>query len=238
MDLTSYYPENRIEMHLHTKMSDDISVISVGEVFGKADMLGLKAVAFTNMDNVQDFPEIMRYADKNDHLKVIYGAELKYKRDAAAPIYKLTLLAKNQVGIKELYKVISSISETDGVKLIDLQALKENRKNLLVGSCGAAGELYDLINEEKSADNIAAFYDYFELFPSKNNKEDQINKQIFSLGEELGVPVVAASNGHYIDKKDKICLDIVSEAEGKKCPDAESCYLRTTKEMLEEFSYH
>lgn len=227
----------RVELHIHTKLSDDISVIGVKEIFEKAEELGLDTVAFTNFDNVQDFPEIMRYAKKCEGIKVVYGAEVQYKSGADSPVYHLTLLAKNQVGIKELYKVISSIYESDGVNIIDLQVLKENRKNLLVGSCGSKGELFDLIKQDKVPYAVTAFYDYFEIFPNKDVLECETNKKIFYLGEELGVPVVAVSNGHCIEKTDKVCLDIVSLAQGKEVIPTDEYYIRTTKEMLEEFSY-
>lgn len=198
---------------MHAKLSDDVSVIGVCEIFENAEKLGLKSIAFTNLNNVQDFPEVMRYAKKYGNIKVVYGAEVKYKTGSDAPIYHLTLLAKNQAGIKELYKVISYICELDGVSLIDLQVLKENLKNLLVGSCGFKGELYDLINKDKVPYAVTAFYDYFEIFPSKDVFECEINTKIFYLGEEIGVPVVAVSNGHCIEKTDKICLDIISLAQ-------------------------
>lgn len=245
VDLTYYYDyteydavlENRNELHLHTKLSDDTSVISVREIFENAQKLGLKSIAFTNLNNVQDFPEIMMCAKKYEHIKVVYGAEVKYKFFPQSQAYSLTLLAKNQAGIKDLYKVISSISKLDGANLINLQVLKENRKNLLVGSCGSKGELFDLINKDKVPFTINTFYDYFEIFPSKDIQECEINKKIFYLGEELGVPVVAVSNGHCIEKTDKVCLDIVNLAQGKEAIGTDEYYIRTTKEMLEEFSY-
>lgn len=244
-DLTYFYDcteydavlENRNELHLHTKLSDDVSVIGVREIFEKTQKLGLKSIAFTNLNNVQDFPEVMRCAKKYENIKVIYGAEVKYKSNADSPVYHLTLLAKNQAGIKELYKVISSICETEEGNLIDLQVLKENRKNLLVGSCGSEGELFDLIKQDKVPYAVTAFYDYFEIFPNKDVLECETNKKIFYLGEELGVPVVAVSNGHCIEKTDKVCLDIVSLAQGKEAIPTDEYYIRTTKEMLEEFSY-
>ena len=229
--------ENRNELHLHTKLSDDTSVIGVREIFEKTQKLGLKSIAFTNLNNVQDFPEVMRCAKKYENIKVIYGAEVKYKSNADSPVYHLTLLAKNQAGIKELYKVISSIYESDGVNIIDLQVLKENRKNLLVGSCGSKGELFDLIKQDKVPYAVTAFYDYFEIFPNKDVLECETNKNIFYLGEELDVPVVAVSNGHCIEKTDKVCLDIVSLVQGKEAIPTDEYYIRTTKEMIDEFSY-
>lgn len=223
----------RAELHLHTKLSDEVSVIGVGEIFENAEKLGINSIGFTNLNNVQDFPEIMMYAKKYENIKVIYGAEVQYKSDADSPIYHLTLLAKNQAGIKELYKVISSIDDN----LIDLKVLKENRKNLLVGSCGSKGKMFDLMKQDKVLNAITTFYDFFEIFPSKDALECETNKKIFYLGEELGVPVVAVSNGRCIVKTDKVCLDIVNLAQGNETIPTDEYYIRTTKEMLEEFSY-
>ena len=69
----------RAELHLHTKLSNDISVIGVEEVFDNAEELGLSAIAFTNLNNVQDFPEIMRCAKKYENIKVVYGATSLYE---------------------------------------------------------------------------------------------------------------------------------------------------------------
>ena len=92
------------ELHLHTKLSDDISVIEPEEALLYAVTHFHRAIAFTNLNNVHDFPEIakahLRYADSD--IKVIYGAEMRYV-DKAGKIPKgITILAKNQWGIKEM----------------------------------------------------------------------------------------------------------------------------------------
>lgn len=96
-----------------------------------------RAIAFTNLNSVHDFPEIaeahLRYADSD--IKVIYGAEMRYV-DKAGKIPKgITILAKNQWGIKELYKIISSISTVGDSNFVSLDVVRQNRKNLLIGSC-------------------------------------------------------------------------------------------------------
>ena len=147
--------ENRAELHLHTKLSDGISVIGVKEIFEKAQLYGVDTVAFTGLNSVQDFPEIMECSKKYANIKVIYGAQVRYRNNDA--IYNgITLLAKNQAGIKELYKVISSIKKVDGCYLIDIGVLKNNRKNLLVGSCGYEGELYDAMGNNEG-ESVAKF---------------------------------------------------------------------------------
>ena len=107
---------------------------------------------------------------------------------------------------------------------------------------------------------IAEFYDYFEIQPLINNRfltEDRteggkypdrrrltvddlkdINRQIVALGEEMGKPVVATTDAHYDRDTSAIYRNIIMAGQGYK--DAESgqgLYLRTTDEMMEEFSY-
>lgn len=69
--------ESRNELHLHTKLSDDVSVIGVEEIFEKTQKLGFKSIAFTNLNNVQGFPEIMRKSKRYENIKAIYGVEVQ-----------------------------------------------------------------------------------------------------------------------------------------------------------------
>lgn len=230
--------ENRAELHLHTKLSDDISVIDVNEVIEKTEELGISAVAFTNFNNLQDFPKIEKLASKSN-LKIIYGVEVAYEDDAKH-LQKLTLLCKNQDGVKALYRVISSMVGENGSGLIDLEVLKQNRKNLLVGSCGYGGELFNKFNLKKSQaeiEKLAAFYDYFEIFPVRDDCEKEINKKIVALGEELGVKVIASSNPHYLEEKDAVCREVIMTAKGFALEEDRNLKLFNSDEMLDEFSY-
>jgi DNA polymerase III alpha subunit (gram-positive type) len=56
------------------------------------------------------------------------------------------------------------------------------------------GALYDAIAKSEYTEKIAAFYDYFEIYHTKDKTEKDIYKKIFELGEELGVPVIATGN--------------------------------------------
>lgn len=233
--------QKRVELHLHTKLSDDISVITPEDAIDYASGWHHSAIAFTNLDSVQDFAEIWRYYNNCDNkdFEIIYGAEVFFENDDGKRGCRLTLLAKNQEGIKALYRVISSI-EYDGVcDVASLEVIKQNRNNLLVGSCGNMGELFSDIRFEKTNEKIektALFYDYLEIFPTCDPKEIAVNKQIYALGEKLGIPVVAAGNCHYLFADDEICIDMVKNAKGLS-HDNTSLWFRTTDEMLEEFSY-
>jgi len=228
----------RVELHLHTKLSDDISVIEPREALDYAIAHSHHAIAFTNLNNVQDFPTIADAYRRCEcpTLKVIYGAEFRYMNEDGKAPYGVTILIKNQEGVKALYKIISSIHNDGVCNLADLAVLKKNRKNLLVGSCGNMGELYEAVANGKDPEKVAAFYDYFEIYPTDNEKERSVYKKICALGDELGVPVVATGNCHYVDKKDEICRRVIRTVDGHT-EDNRKLYLHTTEEMLEEFSY-
>ena len=228
----------RVELHLHTKLSDDISVIEPNEALQYAVLQSHKAVAFTNLNNVQDFPAILEAHKKcvDSEIKVIYGAEVRYMSEDRKSQYGMTMLVKNQAGIKELYKIISSIKNDSGSDLASLDVVKQNRENLLIGSCGNAGELYESVANGADSGKVAAFYDYLEIYPTEDDKERAIYKKIYELGDKHGIPVAATGNCHFLRKEDELYRRVVRVVKGHK-DDNRNLYFHSTEEMLAEFSY-
>lgn len=170
--------------------------------------------------------------------------------------YHQILLVKNAQGLKNLYRLVSDsyLSYYRRHPRIPKTLLAQNREGLLVGSACAAGELFTALLENRPWEElkeIASFYDYLEIQPLCNNgyllqegkvgsKEDlrELNRKIIALGEELQKPVVATCDAHFLNREDELARKILLT--GMKYKDADrdvGIYLRTTAEMLQEFSY-
>ncbi len=168
----------------------------------------------------------------------------------------IILLARNKTGLKNLYQTISAsnLKYFKRVPIIPKSFLKEHREGIIVGAACEAGELFQALKDHKDwaeLKRIAAFYDYLEIQPLCNNtfmlrngdarsEEDlrQFNREIVRLGEELGKPVCATGDVHFLEPEDEVYRHIILAS--KKFADANEplpIYFKTTEEMLKEFSY-
>ena len=183
---------------------------------------------------------------------------LKFRPNA--PTWKhprhITLLAKNMTGLKNLYRLVA-LSNSEHFKQVPVilkTDLLAHRDGLMIGSACEAGELFRAVADYCDWDElkrIASFYDYLEIMPLCANRfmiqsghvqDDEelkeLNRTIVKLGEELGRPVCATGDVHFLEPEDEIARRVLLAS--KKFDDADDplpLYFRTTDEMLSEFDY-
>ncbi len=192
----------------------------------------------TSLDDMREYINKVDYKSKNTRYSHV------------------VLLAKNKVGLKNLYKLISKSSIEHFYKkpLIFKSELAALREGLIIGSACEAGELYRAVVNGKTEEellSLADFYDYLEIQPLGNNMYlfrngtvgsieslKDFNRKIIKLGEKLGKPVCATCDAHFLNKNDEVFRRILQAGQGYT--DAEEqppLYFRDTKAMLDEFDY-
>jgi len=251
-------------LSLAKELFPDYKTYKLGRI---AKNLGIKVVvahrALDDVDTTVKVFNIMLEKLKERGAKTIedidiLGSDEKSKKEEYKKVrtYHAIILAKDYVGLKNLYKLVS-YSHLDYFykKPRILKSIyKKYSEGLIIGSACSEGELYKAIllgKPDEEIEEIAKEYDYLEIQPIGNNdylvrKEEvpdkeylkEINRKIVDLGEQLNKPVVATGDVHFLDPEDEIFRRILEAGQGYDDADKQApLYLKTTEEMLQEFSY-
>lgn len=226
-----------ISLENHHRAVDDAG--ATAEIFVKfVEMLRARGVE--NLDQLNEMSEL-----SPDTIKKL-------------PTHHVIILAKNEVGRINLYRLVSwsHIDYFAKRPRIPKSLLNQYREGLIIGSACEAGELYQaLLRGLPRAElmKVASFYDFLEIQPLGNNAfmlrdekstvktmEDlmDLNRRIVQMGEELGKPVCATCDVHFLNPEDEVYRRILMAGQGFSDADQQApLYLRTTEEMLKEFEY-
>lgn len=258
----------RVELHLHTNMSDMDGMTPAAELVKQAHKWGQRAIAITDHGVAQAFPEAMNACEairkENPDFKILYGTEAYFVNDSDGELgedgkpkksFHQIILVKNHTGLKNLYRLISAAHLQHYYRRprIPKSLLDQYRDGLILGSACEAGELFRAMVAGEPFEKlceIASYYDYLEIQPIGNNMFmvrngttdieglRDYNRTIVKIGETIGKPVVATCDVHFKDPKDADFRRILMAGKGFEDADQQApLYMRTTAEMLEEFSY-
>ncbi|WP_124057316.1 PolC-type DNA polymerase III [Vaginisenegalia massiliensis] len=188
------------------------------------------------------------------HLNQQIGQGDSYKQGRP---FHATLLAKNQEGLKDLFKLISysNVDYFYREPRIPRRLLKQYRQNLLIGTACSEGEVFTAMMQKgyDEAAKLVDFYDFIEVQPKSAYSPlidqelirseadlEHILTQLIRLGEEKNKLVVATGNVHYLDEKDSVYREILQRSMKKNANRTMTfapLHFRTTDEMLDEFSF-
>ncbi len=168
----------------------------------------------------------------------------------------LIVLAKNQLGLRNLYRLISEahLNHFKRYPIMPKSLINRYREGLILGSACEAGELYEAVVKRKDFNElkrIASWYDFLEIQPVCNNafmlrkgivrdmeEVRDFNRTIVELGHALDKPVCATGDVHFLDPEDEVYRHVLLASKGFEDADSSlPIYFKTTGEMLEEFSY-
>ncbi|MFS0727299.1 DNA polymerase III subunit alpha [Paenibacillus sp. 1P07SE] len=252
-----------VHLHVHSEYSLLDGAARIRDLTARAAALGMKALALT--DHGVMYGAIGFYqACRAQGIKPIIGCEVylttgsRWEKGARQqnPIYHLILLAKDERGYRNLMKLVS-IGHLEGFHYkprIDLEVLERHAEGLVCLSSCLAGEVSQLLLQEKYGEARAAAERYRRIFGEDFYLELQdhslleqkkVNQGMMKLAEETGIPLVATNDVHYIEAKDAEVQDVLIcigtgksvEDEGRLRMTSDQNYLKSAAEMEMLFRY-
>ncbi|HET7456700.1 MAG TPA: DNA polymerase III subunit alpha [Gemmatimonadaceae bacterium] len=251
-----------VHLHCHSEYSLLDGANRIDSLIARAQELEQPALAITDHGNMHAAWEFQEKARKAK-IKPILGMEAYVApgdrrargrpSPGAKPYYHLVLLAQNQEGYRNLVK-LTSLSYTEGFYVkprIDRELLAKHSAGLIVSSACLAGEVAQHLMENRwdEAKAVAEWYAdvfkdryYLEVQGHDSEGQHALNQQIFKLGAELNLPVVATNDAHFLKRDDHDAHDVLlCIGLGKDRADADrmhydrGLYFKHAGEMREKF---
>lgn len=253
-----------VHLHVHTEYSLLDGVCRLNRLCSVAKERGQNAIAITDHGNLFGAVDFYKEAKKVG-IKPIIGCEVyvaaRSRFDKVHGVdsnrHHLVLLCKNEIGYKNLTKLVSS-AWVDGFYTkprIDRELLKKHHEGLICLSACLAGEIPKLIinGEYIKAKETALWYSelfgkdnyYLEMQDHSLSEQLKVNDGLLRLSQETGIPLVATNDVHYIDKSDAkvqkvlICIATNHTVDEESALEFETdeFYLKTEGEMRHKFGY-
>ena len=249
-----------VHLHCHSEYSLLDGANRIDNLIERALEFEQPALALTDHGNMHGAWEFQEKATKAG-LRPLVGMEayvapgdrrVKEREGNRKPYFHLVLLAKNEIGYRNLVK-LSSLAYTEGFysrPRVDRELLAKYREGLVVSSACMAGEVAAnlLIDNWDGAREAASWYantfpDYYlEVQAHHSDGQAKLNKMVFKLAGELGLPVVATNDAHFLRPEDHAAHDVllcIGLGKDHKSPDRmhydEGLYFKNVDEIRAEF---
>jgi DNA polymerase-3 subunit alpha len=213
-----------VQLHNHTAMGSLLdSMVRVDELVEKAKELNMPSVAISDHGSLSSFVRLYKKCKEND-IKPIFGVEMYMVdnmniKDKDEKKQHILLLAKNNKGLKNLFKIVTIGNKHFYKKpQIDFELLKKYKEGLIVASACLAGKISQLALSEqyqemeqeiKKYKNEFGDDYYLEIMANKMPDQIKVNKVLATASKRLGVPLIATNDIHYLNKEDFESHDIL-----------------------------
>lgn len=250
--------KNFVHLHLHTEYSLLDGVGKIDDYVNRAKELGMQAIAITDHGNLFGALEFYKKARKKG-IKPIIGIEAyiceNNIEDKEGRNFHLILLAKNNIGYKNLLK-ISSESFIRGFYYkprVDKNYLKEHSDGLIALSACMNGEIPRRIIDMEPEENILKAIDgYVDIFGKDNfyievqangiKEQVVLNERLYALAKAKSLDLVATNDTHYVNEGEHTLQDIlICIQTGAKISDenrmrieTEELFLKSREQVLEQ----
>jgi len=252
-----------VHLHVHTEYSLLDGLNKIKNLVSAVKDMGMNSLAITDHGNMYGAVEFYKACQKSD-IKPIIGCETYLapngrldKTSANRRNQHLILLAKNQQGYKNLMKLIS-ISHIEGFYYkprIDWETLKKYSQGLVCTSACIEGEIAQLIlddNYDQAKIRAKDFQDlfgqdyYLEIQRHPNLEgQDKANEGIIKISRDLGIPLIATNDAHYLKKDDAFAQDVlmmintqttINDSKRLSLINIPDFYIKSPEEMSQQFA--
>ena len=254
-----------VHLHVHTQYSLLDGAIKISKLMGRVSEMGMSAVAMTDHGNMYGAVDFQKSAKKKG-VKSIIGCELymtteqydaEEKKDPKS--YHLTVLAKNHEGYKNLMYLnsmawLKGVYPRTGIPRVDFELLAKHKEGLIVLSGDLGSEINQMILHGKTdeARELAKLYRdtfppdhyYLEVMRNALPEQERCTEALFALSDELGIPLVATNDCHYLERENARAHAILISIQLGKTVDLDrvmehgldQLYVRSPEEMYEAFA--
>lgn len=220
---------NFVHLHVHSEYSLLDGACRIKDLIKKVHEYRMPALAITDHGNMFNTIEFYTHALEAGIKPVIgyeaYIAPGSRKEKKSSGIsdasFHLTILVKDETGYKNLMKLAAS-AYLEGFYYrprIDKEILAELKEGLIVLSGCLKGEVASLakIGRQDRAREVAAFYRdmmgagnyYLELQDQGIKGQNEVNEELIKIGKDLGIPLVATNDCHYIEQDDSSAHEVL-----------------------------